>query len=29
MGARFILVDKPGSEALIVFSAPVGLGFKV
>jgi hypothetical protein len=24
MGASFILVDKPGSEALIVFSAPVG-----
>jgi hypothetical protein len=24
MGAFFILVDKPGSEALIVLSAPVG-----
>jgi hypothetical protein len=24
MGASFILVDEPGSEALIVFSAPVG-----
>jgi ribonuclease HI len=24
MGASFILVDKPGSEALIGFSAPVG-----
>jgi hypothetical protein len=29
MGVSFILVDKPGSEALIVFSAPVGLGFRV
>ena len=24
MGATFILVDKPGSEALFVFSTPVG-----